>query len=158
MRPRDLVRAILDYRPPTKLQPIARRAFDRYYAAGWKLTDDGLSLIEGELASHDGDLKLLTDALFGLVPFLILLRDRFHDEAAIARIVEIMKSTGAAYEPLARAVADALYDLGGDFLAGLERFSDRDQSAKLRAPVYDTAPPPNTLPLRDLKPISRRRG
>jgi hypothetical protein len=152
MGARDLLRAVMGYRPPQKLHPIAKRAFDRYYADGWKLTDEGLAAIASDLESTYADLKALTDALFGLVPFLILLQDRFGDREAIDRIVELMRTTGAQYEPLARSVADAVHDLGDEISRVLDRFSDRDRSAKRMAPRFGGEAPPNTRPLRDLKP------
>ncbi len=153
MGARDLLRAVMGYRPPQKLHPIAKRAFDRYYADGWRLTDDGLTAIGSELEACFGDLKALTDALFGLVPFLILLQDRFGDRQAIDRIVELMRTTGAQYQPLAHAVADAVHDLGDEISLVLDRFTDRDRSAKRKAPRFGGEAPPNTRPLRELKPV-----
>lgn len=151
----ELLEQLKAYRPPKKLHPIAGKAYDLYDAAGFKLTDEAIAELRKDLQSYYGDLKALTDALCGLAAFIMYAMENLDDKKAAEQIAELMKEVRPQYEPLGNRLAQILQDLSKKATGILDRFSDRDQKAKNRAPVYDEAPPTGTVPLRDLKPVAQ---
>jgi hypothetical protein len=146
-----ILELLRDYRPPTKLHPLAGRAYDLYDAAEFQITDEVLEELRTALKGYD-DLKDLTDALCGLSAFMIYLSEKREDEEGAERIAELIKEVGPRYEPLTEKVIAALQDLKALGKAAFDRFIARDDTEDRRAPVYGEKPPEGTLQVKDLKP------
>jgi hypothetical protein len=147
--------AIKDYRPPKKLHPIASKTYDLYAAAGNRLTPEALEALRADLRATYGDLKATTDALCGLASFVIYANEHLDDPAAAEQISELMRDARQEFEPVSTGLQSMLQDWARKVSGVFDRFSDRDQTAKARAPVYDELPPNGTVPLKQLKPVAK---
>jgi hypothetical protein len=151
----ELLEAIKNYRPPKKLHPIAGRTYDLYDSAGFQLTDEALDEIRKVLEGYGDDLKALTDALCGLSAFVIYANEKLGDPVAAEKVALVMRECRGKYEPLSEGVTAALQDLVRKVRGLFDRFVDRDRAPDSKAPIYDDERPPNTVPLRELKPIAQ---
>jgi hypothetical protein len=151
----ELLDAIRNYRPPKKLHPIAGKAYDLYDRAGFELTDEAIAELRADLEGLRGDLKALTDAMCGLSAFVIYANEKLNDPVAAEQIAQLMREQRAQYEPLSQKVTEILQDFSKKVRGLFDRFTDRDLSADTRAPTYDEPAPPETVPLKQLKPAAR---
>lgn len=151
----ELIEQLKAYRPPKKLHPIAAKTHDFYLADGNQLTDAAIAAIQKDLEATYGDLKATTDALCGLAAFVMYANEGLNDPKAADQIGEVMKGARAQYDPLGERLARMVQEAGKKAGELLDRFMDRDQAEKKRAPMYDESPPQGTVPLKQLKPVAQ---
>jgi hypothetical protein len=151
----DILEQVGKYRAPTKLPPIANKAYDLYAAGGKKLSEEAIETLRKELGAFAGDLKALTDANVGLGAFAIYVRDHLNDPATAEQIAKLIRETAPKYASIGERIAAALQDLANKATDLLDRFADRDSAPKNVAPKFDSneAPPPGSIPLKSLKPV-----
>jgi hypothetical protein len=150
----DALRAMRDYRPPTKLPKSAEVAWALYEAGGDALDDAALEQLRILLGRYD-DLKDLTDAICGLAAFQAYVGEQLGDEATATQIAGLIQETAPRYVPFFERVVRAVDALGTEAKKVLGRFFGRNLEAQKRAPVHDAAAPEGTVPLRDLKPVAQ---
>lgn len=151
----DILEQIKAYRPPKKLHPIAEKTYLLYDTGGFKLSDEALDTIRAELQGYRGDLKALTDALCGLSAFIMYAMETLNDPIAAEQVAGLIKECRPAYEGLGQFLEKAFQEAARKATSVLDRFMDRDTSAKARAPKYDEPPEEGTVPLRVLKPVAQ---
>lgn len=151
----ELIEALKSYRPPKKLHPIAGKTLDLYLAGGNQLSEEAIADIRKDLQAYYGDLKAVTDALCGLGAFIMHATENLNDPKAAEQIADLMREARPQYEPLGHRLASLLQDVAKHATGVLDRFMDRDQTSKTRAPKYDEAPPVGTIPLKQLKPVAQ---
>lgn len=149
-----ILEAIRDYRPPSKLHPIAGLTFDLYDAAGSKITDEILDRLRQELEPHRTDLKALTDALCGLSAFIMYANEQLEDPEAAARVSELVKECRPQYAPLGEKLVGLLQDFAQQAKEVFGRFADKEE--ELRAPKVGEQAPDGAVPLSRLKPVAKR--
>ncbi len=151
----QLIEGLKAYRPPKKLHPIAGKTYDLYAAAGNQLSDEAIAELRKDLEATYGDLKATTDALCGLASFVVYANEHLKDPKAGDQISALMQETRSQFEPLAARLSTLLQDAAKYATGVLDRFMDRDQTAKNRAPRYDEPAPEGTVPLKQLKPVAQ---
>lgn len=149
----DILEQIGKYKAPTKLPKISRIALALYEDGGFELNDEAVLALRLELESYQGDLKALTDANIGLGVFALYLRDTEGKPEQAEKIAVLIRETAPKYQSVGERIVAALQDLAVSATSLLDRFSDRDEGAKARAPKYGESGPDGTLPLKDLKPV-----
>lgn len=149
----DILEQIGKYRAPSKLPPISMMAFNLYEQAGFQMTDVAIEALRIELKEHQDDLKDLTDQNVGLGVFALYLRDTRKDAQSAEKVAALIRETAPKYQSIGERIVSALQDLAANATALLDRFSDRDQEAKARAPKHGDKAPQGTLPLKDIKPV-----
>jgi len=151
----NILEVLRDYRPPTKLHPIAGNAFDLYDAAGSKMTDEVVDGIRKDLEQYQGDLKALTDALCGLTAFMIYVSEKLGDVDGGERVAALIKEQGPKYESLTQRVIEAIDELKLKGKEAFDRFFAREEKEAKRAPVYGEKPPEGSIPASSVKPVAQ---
>ncbi|MEQ8277512.1 MAG: hypothetical protein RMA76_35005 [Deltaproteobacteria bacterium] len=149
----DILEQIGKYKAPTKLPKISRIALALYEDGGFELNEEAVLALRLELESYEGDLKALTDANIGLGVFALYLRDTEKKPEQAEMIAALIRETAPKYQSIGERIVSALQDLAVNAKELLDKFSDRDDAAKARAPVYGEAGPEGSLPLKNLKPV-----
>lgn len=149
----DILEQVGKYRAPTKLPPIAKLSIALYEQEGFVVNQGVVDALRLELETYQDDLKALTDANLGLGVFALYLRDHANDPDGAEMVAELIRETAPKYQSIGERIVAALQDLAITATNLLDRFSDRDESAKKRAPKYGDDGPPGTMPLKDIKPV-----
>jgi hypothetical protein len=148
----NILEQIGQYRAPSKLPPIAMKAYSLYTAGGSKLNDEAIGELRKELQAYGDDLKPLTDAIVGLGAFAIYVRDNLKDPAAAEAVAKLIHETAPKYASIGQRIAAALQDLANKATDLLDRFTDREAPPKT-APKFGEDAPQGTVPLKALKPV-----
>lgn len=151
----DILEQVGKYRAPTKLPPIANKAYELYATGGKKLSPEAVDVLRKELAVFNDDLKALTDAICGLGAFAIYVRDHLHDPVAAETVAKLIHETAPKYKTIGERIAAALQDMATKATDLLDRFTDREAVPKNVAPKFDgdEPPPAGSIPLKSLKPV-----
>ncbi|MBI2374130.1 MAG: hypothetical protein HYV07_09035 [Deltaproteobacteria bacterium] len=150
----QILEAIKNYRPPAQIHPVAIRAFELYKGNDWKMTDEIVAALRKDLDAIGTDLKALSDAMCGLVAFMITASEKFGDTNAGEKIGKLLQEQGPKYSPLAEKILQGLQELGIKSKDAFARFMDRDASADRRAPTVDAKAPEGSVPLKAVKPAA----
>jgi hypothetical protein len=148
----NILEEVGKYRTPSTLPPISMKAYALYEEAGFIITDEAVAELRKDLEAAAEDLKLLTDTNVGLGVFALYLRDHKKDTASADKIAALMRETAPKYVPIGERIVAALQDLAINATSLLDRFTERDESAKARAPKFGETGGSGTLQLKDLKP------
>jgi hypothetical protein len=151
----DILEQISKYKAPSRLPPIANKAYDLWASGGNKLSDESVAILRKDLEKFYDDLKALTDAICGLGAFAIYARDYLKDTDASDKVVKLIQETAPKYTSIGERIAAALQDLANKATGLLDKFTDRESVPKNVAPKFDgdEAPPVGTVPLKQLKPL-----
>jgi hypothetical protein len=149
-----ILQALRDYRPPSKLHPIAKFAYALYEEADMDLPPEAMTGLREELKQYE-DLKDLTDALCGLSAFMIYISEHLDDQKNGEKVAELIKEVGPRYSSFTDRVSVALENLGKKVKGAFDRFTARDLTEDKRAPVHDENPPEGTVPLKKMKPVAQ---
>ncbi len=150
----QILDAIKNYRPPPQIHPVAIKAFDLYRANDWKMTDEIVGTLRKELDALGTDLKVLSDAMCGLVAFMVTASEKFGDTAAGEMIGKLLQEQGPKYAPLADRILQGLQELGIKSKDAFAKFIGSDSSAEKRAPAVGDKPPEGSVPLKAVKPAA----
>ena len=150
----EAVKAIRDYRPPTKLPQSAQLAWKLYDNGPSKgLSEQDVDKLRGYLASFDDDqLKELTDELCGLAVFQTYVGEHLGDEEAATKVAGLVREVGPRYVPFFKRALAKANELGDQTRKLFARFFDRDLGGEKRAPMQDAKQPEGTVSLKSLKP------
>jgi hypothetical protein len=149
-----LLKAIGSYRAPSKLPEPVKKANRAYHQNGRRFTEEDLDALRSEFRAVYSDLKATTDVLMGLAALVSYLKEKAKDEKSAEQIAEIMRDCAPEYQPIADKLAGVLQDVAEQFKGAFDRFLDRNDESKGKAPTYDEAAPQGTVPLKDLKPVA----
>lgn len=141
----ELLEAVRDWRPPTKLHPMAMLAFHHYERFGMKLPTEAVEELRVTLDAHRGDLKTLAEHIEGLARFMILIGEHFGDVAGSKRVADLMREYTPLFEPFWRRVGEALDNVGNQTKENFQRFNGEVEEKV--AVVHDAAKPSGTIPL-----------
>lgn len=149
----NILELISQYKAPSKLPPIADKAFALYTAGSNSLTDESIGVLRKDLMAHADDLKALSDSICGLGAFAIYVRDHLNDPETAEDVAKLIQETAPKYAPIGERIMAALQDVAGKATELLSKFTDRDASAKAAAPKFGDEAPAGTIPLKSLKPV-----
>lgn len=144
----ELLEAVRNWRPPTKLHPMAMSAYHLYERLGMSLPAEGVVELRAMLDAHRDDLKTLAEHIEGLARFMILIAEHFGDVAGSKRVADLMREYTPLFEPFWRRVGEALDNVGSETKGSFQRFTG-DVEEKV-AVVHDAAKPTGTIPLSTL--------
>lgn len=150
-----LLQAVRDWRPPTKLHPIAMQVWQIYEKHGLKMPPEGLQEIRDLLAAYGDDLKALAEALEGLSRFMLLAGEHHKDKKTAAQIADLMREYTHLFEPFWQRVGEALANVGAETSASFLEFLGSDAVTAKLAPLYGQEAPKGSVPLRNLAPPAR---
>jgi hypothetical protein len=147
-----LLKAVREWRPPTKLHPIAMHAWGIYEKNNFDLPPAAVAELRAALDSYGDDLIKLAEAIEGVTRFMILLNEHRKDEANGKRVLELLREYAERFQPFWERVAEALQNVGGDSLDAFQKFIGQDEKG---APLHGQPAPAGTIPLATLVPPAR---
>ena len=143
----QLLQAIKDWRPSTKLHPLAVLCWMLYEKNEMSFPQSALDEVKATLDSYGDDIAGLAAAIEGATRFMLLLDQRGDTESSKA-VLTLLRSYSALFEPFWQKVAEALQNVGGETKEAFGKFSG-EAEAKVAA-VIDQPPPEGTVPLSTL--------
>lgn len=152
---RELLEAVRNYPVPTELHPIAMYAWNLYETADFKFPPSAMADIKGILDGYDDEVEELGKAIYGLTHFVMLITQKYDDEANAKRISDLMQTYIHLFEPFWHKVGEAMQNVGEDTKSMFNDMTGSDTSAEKKAPTYGSAAPENTVSLKDLMPPPR---
>lgn len=144
-----LLKAVREWRPPTKLHPIAMHAFHIYEEAGMSLPPDAMAKLKATLDAYLPDLVALAEALEGLTRFMMLVTEHHKDQPSGDKVMELLRSYGPLYEPFWERVGEAMRNVSAEQRGQFQSFMDSQTGAEKKAPTFGQDAPKNTVPLRN---------
>lgn len=151
----ELIQSIREYEPPAALHPIAMHAWHLYEDNEFQLPPEAIESLRDVFKAYGDDLEALGEAMFGLTRFVILVTETHDDKVNGGKVADLMREFTHLYEPFWERVGEALDTVASEKRSVFKQFTGLEEESAKTAAVFGTAPPANTVPLKDLLPPDR---
>lgn len=157
--PRELLELVRSYEQPTKLHPIADRAFQLFEAAGGRLGEREVAVLRAVLEALKGDEQWveLMDALVSLYSFVIYANQKLNAPDAADAVTELIREQRGVFLSLRESLDEAHMDGSSEALRRSRGWWGA-LGEERRAPRVGEPAPKGTIRASVLKPRAQPPG